>query len=169
MKLFLMAVLVSAASAGRLDNNYGQPQPQNVRSGPTPPPPAIVRLTNDNPGDGSYKFDFETENRITQQEIGAVKNAGTDQETNVIQGSYSYTGPDGVTYTVNYIADENGFRASGDHIPTAAPVPAEIAEAVQQNIAEEAAGYSDDGQYRPEGQEPSRGLPNRPQKGYRNY
>jgi hypothetical protein len=109
---------------------------------------------------------FETENRITQQEIGEVRNAGTDQEFNVIQGSYSYTGPDGVTYTVNYIADENGFRASGDHIPTAAPVPAEIAEAVQQNAAEEAQGYVDDGQYRSDGQEAPRG---RPQKGYNNY
>lgn len=29
-----------------------------------------------------------------------------------MQGSYSYTGPDGILYTVNYIADENGFRAS---------------------------------------------------------
>ena len=92
-----------------------------------------------------------------------MKNAGTDQEVNVIQGSYSYTGPDGVIYTVNYVADENGFRASGDHIPTAAPVPAEIADAVQQNAAEEAQGYVDDGQYRPEGEGPER-----PQKGYNN-
>jgi hypothetical protein len=30
-----------------------------------------------------------------------------------MQGSYSYTGPDGIVYTVTYIADENGFRAEG--------------------------------------------------------
>lgn len=36
-----------------------------------------------------------------------------------MQGSYSYTGPDGVVYTVKYIADENGFRAEGAHIPSA--------------------------------------------------
>jgi hypothetical protein len=53
----VLAVLACAASAGRLDNNYVQPQGQNVRTGPTPPPPAIVRLTNDNRGDGSYKFE----------------------------------------------------------------------------------------------------------------
>lgn len=27
-----------------------------------------------------------------------------------VQGSYSYTGDDGQVYTVNYIADENGFQ-----------------------------------------------------------
>lgn len=87
----------------------------------------------------------------------------------MIQGSYSYTGPDGVIYTVNYIADENGFRASGDHIPTAPSIPPEIAEAVQQNAAEEAQGYVDDGQYRPEpeNQGTVRVAP-RPQKGYNN-
>lgn len=40
----------------------------------------------------------------------------------VMQGSYSYTGPDGIVYTITYIADENGFRAEGAHIPTPPPV-----------------------------------------------
>ncbi|SPP74578.1 blast:Endocuticle structural glycoprotein SgAbd-2 [Drosophila guanche] len=42
----------------------------------------------------------------------------------VMQGSYSYTGPDGVVYTITYIADENGYRAEGAHIPTPPPVRA---------------------------------------------
>lgn len=35
----------------------------------------------------------------------------------VVTGFYSYPGPDGVPYTVTYIADKNGYRASGSHIP----------------------------------------------------
>lgn len=40
----------------------------------------------------------------------------------VMQGSYSYTGPDGIVYTITYIADENGYRAEGVHIPKPPPV-----------------------------------------------
>jgi hypothetical protein len=85
-------------------------------------------------------FRYETENRISQQEAGQLKNAGTDQEANVVQGTYSYTAPDGVTYTVNYIADENGFRASGDHLPTPPPVPAAIQRSLEINAGR--SGYS---------------------------
>jgi hypothetical protein len=36
----------------------------------------------------------------------------------VKKGSYSYVSPEGKRVTVNYVADENGFRATGDHIPS---------------------------------------------------
>lgn len=50
------------------------------------------------------------ENGIKAEEQGEVKNKGTDNEIQSVRGSYSYTGPDGVLYTVTYIADENGFQ-----------------------------------------------------------
>lgn len=71
--------------------------------------------------DGSYVYSYETSNGIAADQTGYLKNRGTNLEAQVVQGSYSYTGPDGILYTVNYIADENGYRASGAHIPTPPP------------------------------------------------
>lgn len=56
-----------------------------------------------------------------------MKNVGVkDHEALVQHGSYSYTSPDGVLINVQYVADEGGFRATGDHLPTPPPIPAEI-------------------------------------------
>ncbi|KAJ9574182.1 hypothetical protein L9F63_008438, partial [Diploptera punctata] len=38
---------------------------------------------------------YETSNGIKREEKGVVKNAGTADEALSVQGSYSYTGPDG--------------------------------------------------------------------------
>lgn len=46
---------------------------------------------------------------IKAEEQGELKNKDTDNEIQSVRGSYSYTGPDGVLYTVTYIADENGI------------------------------------------------------------
>ncbi|KAG5675024.1 hypothetical protein PVAND_004964 [Polypedilum vanderplanki] len=80
-----------------------------------------------NPVDNSYVSSYETSNGIRADEQGFLKNPGTNVEAQVMQGSYSYTGPDGVVYTVTYIADENGFRAEGAHLPKAPEVPAPAA------------------------------------------
>ncbi|XP_018579201.1 endocuticle structural glycoprotein SgAbd-2-like [Anoplophora glabripennis] len=173
MKYFAVLFFVAATSAGRLENVYLPPSssgsaggsgsflntpvksasggagPVSAYSGPTAAPVAILRLNNDNNGDGTYNFDFETENRISQQETGHVAGAGADAAV-IAQGSYSFVAPDGQAYTVNYVADENGFQPQGAHIPTAPPVPEEILKALEQNAADEAAGIVDDGQYRPD-------------------
>ena len=44
----------------------------------------------------------------------------------VSRGSYSYTSPEGQVITVNWIADENGFQPSGDHLPTPPPMPPHV-------------------------------------------
>ncbi|GJQ70337.1 hypothetical protein Trydic_g22771 [Trypoxylus dichotomus] len=77
----------------------------------------ILRQDLDNIGIDQYNYAYETSNRISAQEQGQLQNVGTDHEALAVRGQYSYVGPDGVTYTVVYIADENGFQPQGAHIP----------------------------------------------------
>lgn len=62
---------------------------------------------------------METSNGISAQEQGQLKNAGTDNEAIEVRGQFSYTGPDGVVYTVTYVANENGYQPQGAHLPVA--------------------------------------------------
>jgi hypothetical protein len=39
----------------------------------------------------------------------------------LVPGSYEYIGPDGEVYTVDWEADENGYRASGAGLDTLRP------------------------------------------------
>lgn len=63
--------------------------------------------------DIKYFCRYETDNGIQAHET-SVQN-GNDK---VVRGSYSYVGPDGLVYTVNYVADKYGYRAYGAHLPT---------------------------------------------------
>ncbi|XP_045468989.1 endocuticle structural glycoprotein SgAbd-2-like [Harmonia axyridis] len=138
------------AQQGNVYANQQQSSFNNYASASAQPQIAILKFNNENNGDGTYRFEYETENRISQQESGQLKNAGTDQESSVVQGSYSYVGQDGQTYTIDYVADEQGFRASGAHLPVAPEIPEEIRKSLEQNAADEARGIVDDGQYRPD-------------------
>ena len=62
-----------------------------------------------------------------------------------MQGSYSYTGPDGITVSLTYTADENGFVPQGDHLPTPPPIPEAILRSLEQNAREEAAAAAGGG------------------------
>lgn len=62
---------------------------------------------------------YETSDGTSAQEQGELRNAGSENEAIAVRGSFSFVGQDGVTYTVNYIADENGFQPEGAHIPKA--------------------------------------------------
>ncbi|KAF4520078.1 hypothetical protein B566_EDAN014183 [Ephemera danica] len=161
MKLFIVAALLSVAYAGRLENTYLPPVGAASSAGAnlaTPfggpvrsnngfgsgsfqqaqsAPVAILKYSNDANVDGSYNY--ETADGTSAEEQGYLKNAGSADEALVSQGSYSYTGPDGVLYTVNYIADENGFRAEGAHLPTPPPIPEAIARSLEVIAAAEAA------------------------------
>lgn len=70
----------------------------------------ITSYQNDVNYDGSYQFSYTSGDGSQQQARGYVKNLGQkDLEAQVVQGSYSYTSPDGTPITVTYVADENGM------------------------------------------------------------
>lgn len=91
------------------------------------------------------KISFETGNHIKQQTNGYRKTVlvprlradgsqtgELDTADVLVQtGSYSYIAPDGTVISVQYVADENGFQAFGDHLPTPPPIPEPILHALQ--------------------------------------
>ncbi|XP_045764318.1 larval cuticle protein LCP-30-like [Maniola jurtina] len=77
----------------------------------------IIEQENDI-NENTYQYKYRTENGISAGESGVV-DAGNPQGGTRVQGFYEYIGDDGLTYRVDYVADENGFRASGAHLPKA--------------------------------------------------
>ena len=78
--------------------------------------PTIIRYEHQNLPDGGYSYLYELSDGQFKQEYGTFKTVG-DQKVLVVTGSYSYVAADGKEYRVKYKSDENGFRASGDHLP----------------------------------------------------
>ncbi len=58
------------------------------------------------------KYRYITSNGISQQEHGTVLDTDSEIKSLTVYGSYSFTTPDGQTFTVSYIADANGYRVS---------------------------------------------------------
>uniref|UniRef100_A0A023ER60 Putative cuticular protein 49aa n=1 Tax=Aedes albopictus TaxID=7160 RepID=A0A023ER60_AEDAL len=98
---------------------------QQSRTTPIP----ILRYENVNNGDGSYRFDYATGNGIQHKEEGYNRKIGPELGEQIVSGGYSYTGPDGKLYSVQYKADAGGFQPVGDHLPTPPPLPQELQEA----------------------------------------
>lgn len=53
----------------------------------------------------------------------------TDQQE--AKGSFSYVSPEGENIALTYIADENGFQPTGDHLPQPPPIPELIEKALK--------------------------------------
>ncbi|EZA58806.1 Endocuticle structural glycoprotein SgAbd-2, partial [Ooceraea biroi] len=103
-------------------------QTDNRRPTSTTPIP-ILHWNKQQEHDGTYKTSYETGNNIIAEESGYIKTIGEGEERAeaiVQQGTFSYTSPEGQLITIHYTADETGFHAQGDHIPTPPPVSEEI-------------------------------------------
>ncbi|CAD7083181.1 unnamed protein product [Hermetia illucens] len=100
--IVVLAVLVAAAVAGPVDES------KNAQ---------ILRFESDNIGTDGYKFAYETSDGIARQEQAELRNIGTENEAIAVSGTVSWVDKDGQSYTLNYVADENGFRPEGAHLP----------------------------------------------------
>lgn len=55
---------------------------------------------------------------MSRQEEAELKDVGEEKALSV-RGSVTWVAPDGQTYTLNYVADENGYQPEGDFLPKA--------------------------------------------------
>ncbi|KAL0832450.1 hypothetical protein ABMA28_000682 [Loxostege sticticalis] len=106
MKSFIaLALLVAVAAAVPVSQD--------------PKDAVVTRYESDNIGVEGFRYAYETSDGKSAQEEGQLKNVGTENEAIEVRGQFAYTGPDGVVYTVTYIANENGFQPQGAHLPQA--------------------------------------------------
>jgi hypothetical protein len=73
--------------------------------------------------DGSYSYVYRTSNGINAEESGVGGMSAS--------GSYDFVSSDGVPISVSYVADENGFRPTGDHLPQPPAIPEYITRALE--------------------------------------
>ncbi|RVE45628.1 hypothetical protein evm_009741 [Chilo suppressalis] len=94
---------------------------------------AVPAFRADVSDDGSYRYNLEITNGIAVEEEGSPRNLGGNPPVVpiVVKGAYSFTAPNGEPVAISYVADENGFQPQGAVIPTAPPVPEQIARALE--------------------------------------
>jgi len=68
--------------------------------------------------DGSYNYSFDIDDGTRVVETGEQKQITAENSGTVSRGQYTFV-YEGVRYTVDWTADENGFVAKGDHLPKA--------------------------------------------------
>ncbi|XP_026729786.1 endocuticle structural glycoprotein SgAbd-5-like [Trichoplusia ni] len=115
MKLFVVLCLVSVAVAGPASRAYS---PNDVE---------ILQYDNDNIGLGNYKYSYQQSDGTGQSQEGKLINEGQENESLAVTGSYTWVGPDGVTYRITYKADENGYQPEIEQGPGGGIPPALVA------------------------------------------
>lgn len=119
-------MLLHSACGARIDSNYAsndrRPRQDVYRGNLKYSVPSYlnpgayaktVQSSDYRDANGNFNYEYQTDNGISVAQDSSGYGANK-----VVRGYYSYVGPDGRTYTVNYIADRFGYRAYGDHLPT---------------------------------------------------
>ncbi|XP_060805747.1 endocuticle structural glycoprotein SgAbd-3-like [Amyelois transitella] len=154
MVQFIILTLASIAAAAKLENVYLPPHSSSSSGGdaglqtPFEPQDFSSRATQGNLASSAsqvelvkydnqideqgYHYAYETSDGTKVEQDGRVIPGPVPEEGSLqVAGSYSYIGDDGQTYSVTYVADENGFRAEGAHLPTPPPIPEAILKSLQ--------------------------------------
>ncbi|OWR53495.1 larval cuticle protein LCP-17-like [Danaus plexippus] len=93
---------------------------------------SIVKSSFDSSPEGnSFSYGFESNNGIISQAEGVVKNPSGENPALEVKGSVKYNAPDGTPVELVYVANENGYQASGSHIPVPPPIPELILRSLQ--------------------------------------
>lgn len=69
--------------------------------------------------DGSYSFSYSSDDGTNRDESGVPNANGGHTQS----GGWSYISPEGQVISLQFEADENGYRPIGDHLPTPPPLP----------------------------------------------
>jgi len=107
----------------------------------------ITRFNHEIAGDHS-NLEFESGNGIKSSEQthvqfgvggthfsqGSPKSAEETPATLTKTGSYSYISPEGIPISLSYTAGPHGYVATGSHLPTPPPIPADIMASLQMNM-----------------------------------
>ena len=81
----------------------------------------VKELLHDNIGLDRYQYNYQlSDGQQKEESAELVKNGPKDEDVSlVVRGSFGWVDPEtNQQYTINYVADENGFRPEGAHIPS---------------------------------------------------
>uniref|UniRef100_A0A8D8RW62 Endocuticle structural glycoprotein SgAbd-2 n=1 Tax=Cacopsylla melanoneura TaxID=428564 RepID=A0A8D8RW62_9HEMI len=119
---------VRLTSDGNQNQFYQQPiafqqQPQRPTFPATPTryqPIPIVSQSEIHHPDGGFQLAYQSADGQSFSEQGKLRrNFENDGNVVVKSGQYAYTAPDGTPIALTWVADENGFKATGAHLPKA--------------------------------------------------
>lgn len=113
------------------NNEQYVPRTKNVK----PDPINIVSFRMNSPAERKeFDYSFEADNGHKQEAVGTMKRVD-DTDVAVMKGSYEYIGVDGLTYVVEWYADETGFHPTAPHLPQSVqPDHPEVAAAVRAQL-----------------------------------
>lgn len=127
-QLILLALVTIALAAPARDEDDKEKKYEIV--------PIIKSEINKNE-DGSYKVEYEGGDGTSRQEEATVIDAGTENESLEVKGSYKYINDEGQEVEVTYTAGVNGFVPHGSIINSEISAVAEAAQFLPKQADEE--------------------------------